>query len=69
MLLIKIHFGLLYVAGETVMKTVNLKKKKNCFDYSFLFILFYILLLTMTKRLCTSVFVTKQKQINQSLLS
>lgn len=64
MLLIKIHFGLLYVAGETVMKTVNFLK------YFFaLILLFYFLLLTMTKRLCTSVFVTKQKQAYQSLLS
>lgn len=64
MLLIKIHFGLLYVAGETVMKTVNF------FKYFFaLILLFYFLLLTMTKRLCTSVFVTKQKQAYQSLLS
>ena len=64
MLLIKIHFGLLYVAGETVMKTVNFLK------YFFaLILLFYFLLLTMTKRLYTSVFVTKQKQAYQSLLS
>ena len=64
MLLIKIHFGLLYVAGETVMKTVNFLK------YFFaLILLFYFLLLTMTKRLCTSVFVTKQKQAYQSFLS
>lgn len=65
MLLIKIHFGLLYVAGETVMKTVNFLNYFFCFDSSS----FLFLLLTMTKRLCTSVFVTKQKQAYQSLLS
>lgn len=45
MLLIKIHFGLLYVAGETVMKTVNLKKKKIALIllFYFLFLLFFII--------------------------
>ena len=45
MLLIKIHFGLLYVAGETVMKTVNFLNYFFCFDSSFLFLflLFFII--------------------------
>ena len=69
MLLIKIHFGLLYVAGETVMKTVIFLFYFFALILLFYFYFYYFLLLTMTKRLCTSVFVTKQKQAYQSLLS
>ena len=59
MVSIKIYFVLLYEAGETVIKTVNFVYV--CFDSSVVFC--FCFLLTMTeKRLCTSVFVTKQKQ-------
>ena len=45
MLLIKIHFGLLYVAGETVMKTVNFLKYFFALIllFYFLFLLFFII--------------------------